>query len=487
MIFRSVLKEFTTFKRFEKIAGLKPPFLTRQLYFFLASVAIAVGLVYVLKGDTLPRQSVFMAGIFVLSALLWMTEALPLFATSILIVGLEILLLANPGNWPGLGFEGINSPDYTAFLAPIANPVIVLFFGGFLLAQAVVKEGVDKTLAGIILRLFGEKPMMVLLGVMLVTAVFSMWMSNTATTAMMVTLVVPMMAQVPEGDPIRKGLLLAVPFSANIGGIGTPIASPPNAVAYSMLANEGYPISFLHWVLIAVPLMLFLLLLTWLLLYSTYKPLHDDIVFKPQKNKIETRGWYVITVLVFTVLLWLTESIHGLSSAIVALVPAIAFTATGLLTRQDVNSLDWHILILIIGGIALGDGMRITGLDSVLVNMIPKEGAYIMVGIIVTTLVFSTFISNTAAANLILPIGISYAMENMASTNNAPIQVGMSIALAASLAMALPISTPPNTIAYVKGELVSKDFIRNGVIIGVLSLMLIYAFGGYIINFWLSL
>lgn len=485
MIFRSVLKEITTFKRFDKIAGLKPPFLTRQLYFFLAAVAISGATIFLLQSTGLPRQAVFMAAIFVLAALLWMTEALPLFATSILITGLEILLLANPGNWPGLGFEHQDSPPYSVFLAPIANPVIVLFFGGFLLAQAVVKEGVDKTLAGIILRLFGEKPMMVLLGVMLVTAIFSMWMSNTATTAMMVTLVVPMMAQVPEGDPIRKGLLLAVPFSANIGGIGTPIASPPNAVAYSILVKEGLPISFLNWVIIAVPLMLLLLLVTWLLLYATYKPIHADIAFKPQKTKIEARGWYVIVILILTVFLWLSESLHGLSSSIVALVPAIAFTATGLLTRQDVNSLDWHILILIIGGLALGEGMRITGLDTVFVNLIPTEGAFVLIGFIVVTLLFSTFISNTAAANLILPIGISYSLEHMTSANGS-ILVGMSIALAASLAMALPISTPPNTIAYVKGELVSKDFMRNGVIIGILSIILIYAFGGYIINFWLN-
>ena len=113
-----------------------------------------------------------MTGIFVLAALLWATEALPLFATAILVIALEIILLANPGGWPGFGFAGGTSPDYPVFLAPLANPVIVLFFGGFLLAHAILKEGVDKAMAGAILTLFGSNPRNVMLGLMLITAVF---------------------------------------------------------------------------------------------------------------------------------------------------------------------------------------------------------------------------------------------------------------------------------------------------------------------------
>ena len=173
----------------------------------------------------LSREAVYMAGIFVLAALLWATEALPLFATAILIIALEIILLANPGGWMGFGFADSNSPDYRVFLEPLANSVIVLFFGGFLLAHAILKEGVDQTMAGAVLRLFGASPRRVMLGLMVITAVFSMWMSNTATTAMMITLTVPMFSQLPVGDRLRKGLVLCVPFAANIGGMGTPIAS----------------------------------------------------------------------------------------------------------------------------------------------------------------------------------------------------------------------------------------------------------------------
>ena len=429
-----------------------------------------------------------MSGIFVLAVLLWVTESLPLFATAIVIIALEIIFLANPGDWVGFGFVNGDSPDYQDFLSPLSNPIIVLFFGGFVLAQAVLKEGVDKAMASVILRWFGGKPRMVMLGLMLITALFSMWMSNTATTAMMITLVVPMLAQVPKGDPLRKGLLLCIPFAANIGGMGTPIASPPNAVAVSFLQQAGYDISFLQWVLIAVPLMIFLLAFAWLLLGYLFTPQDPSIKLSAEQRSIDRRGWYVIIVLVTTVLLWLTDRFHGLSTAVVALFPAVAFTATGLISRSDINSLEWHILILIMGGIALGIGMQVTGLDTILVEAIPVQGQAILAVLVITTIVFSTFISNTAAANLLLPIGITYAIQQMGAeiSGPGPIQIGVGIALTASLAMSLPVSTPPNTIAYSKGDLETKDFTRAGVIVGAVSIVLIIFLGNAVVSFWVG-
>ncbi|WKN32832.1 SLC13 family permease [Porifericola rhodea] len=480
-------EELKRLSHWEDLAEVKPPIPSRRLLLFISAVVLDILLVrgLFLYSDW-QQEAIYMSGIFVLAALLWITEALPLFATAILIIALEIILLANPGNWAGLGFEGGYSPDYREFLAPLSNPVIVLFFGGFILAHAVLKEGVDKAMASGILRAFGGKPIFVMLGLMLITAFFSMWMSNTATTAMMITLVYPILKQIPDKDPLRKGLLLCIPFAANIGGMGTPIASPPNAVAVSFLQQSGFSISFLEWVLIATPLMLFLLLFAWLFLYNNFKPSDSNLYLKPEARKIDTRGWYVILIMVLTVLLWLTDRWHGLSTAVVALFPAIAFTATGLLSRSDVNSLEWHILILIMGGIALGVGMQLSGLDEIFVTFLPSEGKMVLSAMVLATLLFSTFISNTAAANLLLPIGISFAMQPEGAEAGSPVQLAISIALAASLAMALPISTPPNTIAYSKGDLLSSDFTKAGLVIGALAIMLIIALGGTIISFWTS-
>ncbi len=473
--------------RIQRLAGTKPPIaFQRVLLFALSSILSLVTSFLLFQLSSLSQEAIYMTGIFVLAALLWATEALPLFATAILVIALEIILLANPGGWTGFGFVGGTSPDYPVFLAPLANPVIVLFFGGFLLAHAILKEGVDKAMAGAILTFFGSNPRNVMLGLMLITAVFSMWMSNTATTAMMITLTVPMLSQIPVGDPLRKGLILSVPFAANIGGMGTPIASPPNAVAVSFLLEAGYEISFLQWVLIATPLMAGLLLFAWGVLLYLYPPGKGITFAKPVAEPMDGRDWYVVGVLVTTIGLWLTEGWHGLSTAVVALLPAVAFTATGLLTRRDVNSLEWHILILIMGGIALGVGMQQTGLDAVFVSLIPSQDGVVLGAMVIATILFSTFISNTAAANLLLPIGIAFAAGTTEPGSPGAIVLAVSIALAASLAMSLPVSTPPNTIAYSQGRLTSGDFIRPGVVIGIVAVVLIVWLGDDVVGFWMS-
>ncbi len=456
---------------------------SRNVLLFLLSVVLAGLTIPLLEPTGLPREAILMASIFVIASLLWVTEALPLFATAIVIIGLQVVLLANPGGWAALGFEAGPTPDYRTFLEPLADPIIVLFFGGFVLAKGATKQNIDLALAGIILRVFRGRPELVMLGLMLVTAVFSMWMSNTATTAMMITLVVPMLEQVPKGDPLRKGLLLSVPLAANIGGMGTPIASPPNAVAVGFLQSAGHDVSFLDWMLMAVPLMMALLAVTWVLLRRLFPPKNDDLHLVPEEQEITGWGWFVVVVFVVTIGLWLSEAWHGLPTAVVAMVPAIAFTATSMLKQHDINGLEWNILILIAGGIALGRGMQLTGLDVALVESLPMTAVLVLPVLIVATLLLSTFMSNTAAANLLLPIGVSFAV---ALPGPGAVVVGVCIALAASVSMALPVSTPPNAIAYAQGDLETRDFIRIGAMVGVIAVTLIVLFGNPIVSFWMT-
>lgn len=443
----------------------------RAVLSLCASFFAAMTAVWLLERTAAPREAALMGGIFVLAAMLWVTEALPLFATSLLVLGLEIVLLANPGGWAGLGFENGASPGYAAFISAAADPTLLLFFGGFLLARAAVNEGVDQAMSALLLRPFGSRPKMILLGLMLVTATFSMWMSNTATTAMMITLVAPMVAQLPADDRFRKGLFLCVPFAANIGGMGTPIASPPNAVAVGYLAKLGTPITFLQWMLVGVPLMLLLIFFAWGLIWRLHRPKNDALQLQRVTRPLTGRSWFVAGVFSLTVLLWMTDQLHGLPASVVALLPAVAFTATGMLRREDVNSLDWHILILIAGGIALGFGVQSTGLDHLFVSWLPLgEGTsaiFVLAVLVLATLLLSTFMSNTAAANLLLPIGVSTATALGEGSFTANVVVA--IALASAVAMALPISTPPNAIAYGAGGLAVKDMARVGIIIGIVA------------------
>ncbi len=424
------------------------------------------------------REAAFMGGIFVLAAFLWVTEALPLFATSLLIIGLEMLLLANPGNWHGFGFESGPGPSSRDILNAAASPVLVLFFGGFLLAQAAVKEKVDLAMSALLLRPFGNRPRFVLLGVMLVTALFSMWMSNTATAAMMITLIVPLLNQIPRDEPFRKALLISVPFAANIGGLGTPISSPPNAVAVGYLQKMDQPLGFLTWMLIGVPLLGAMLFSTWHLLWKMHRPKNQNLTLHCQRESLTRNAWLVVGIFTATVALWMSDRWHGLPAFVVALLPAILLTTTQIISRDDLKKIEWNVLILIAGGMALGEGILMTGLDRIIVAALPLQNAgalSVLIVLIIVTVLMSTFMSNTAAANLLLPMGISAATVLSQSGDSLSVtRVLLTVAFAASLSMALPVSTPPNAIAYGHGELTTKDMALPGILIGLVGAVLLF-------------
>jgi sodium-dependent dicarboxylate transporter 2/3/5 len=427
-----------------------------------------------------------MAGIFVLAALLWVTEALPLFVTALLVVGLQMVTLANPGGWAFLGFSGGASPSVGAVLAAAADAVLLLFLGGLMLARAAEQTEVGRVVSAKLLTPFGHRPSALLLGVMVVTATFSMWMSNTATAALMIAVLAPLLSGLPPSQPFRKGLTLAVPFAANIGGLGTPIASPPNALALGYLQRAGYPVAFLDWMLVAVPLMAGLLLFTWALLWRTFPPVGQVQLPVMEAPPLSRRGAFVVTVFFVTVALWLTGEWHRLPPSVVALVPIVALTAGQVLTERDVNGLDWTILILVAGGISLGAGMRMTGLDAIVVDWLPFDAGdsprVLAAVLVAAVLLLGTFMSNTAVANLLLPVAVSAGLAS--GSGGMLVELTISIALAASLAMALPISTPPNAVAYARGTVTAGDMARIGAVVSMVSGLLIVGFGGPVMRFW---
>ncbi len=409
-----------------------------------------------------------MVGIFVFAALLWATETTPLYSTSLIVLCLEMIFIANPGGWGFLDLDMQNAPKYAEILQSVADPVLLLFFGGMTLAAASAKQGVDVKLAYFILKKFGKSPQSILFGMMAVTAFLSMWMSNTATTAMMITIALPLLKQIPKGDPLKKALILSIPFSANIGGMGTPIGTPPNAVALSILGRYGSTIGFVEWMVIAVPVMLVIHAFAWAILMLFFPTGKRDLKLNIRRKDGGLRGFLVEVIFAVTVLLWVTEKVHGIPSAIVALLPAVVFTATGVLKRDDINRMDWNILILIAGGIALGAGFSLTHLDQAIINRVPVSGPLAIIAFVLAAYGLSTVMSHTAASNLIIPIAVSFAAANTQAIS--PHAIALSVALASSAAMALPISTPPNAMAYATGEIRTKDMLKAGIAVGAVSL-----------------
>lgn len=421
--------------------------------------------------------------IFVFTALMWMFEVIPTWTTSVVSIVVMLLTISNKG----LGFllyDNVGETvDYKQIMASFADPIIMLFLGGFVLAIAASKVGLDVQLAKILLKPFGKKPRNVLLGFLLVIGFFSMFMSNTATAAMMLTFLAPVLATLPKDGGGRISLVLAIPIAANIGGMGTPIGTPPNAIALGALSEAGFEISFLHWMMRMVPFVLVMLLFSWFLLLKMYPFKAKSIELKIEHEVKSTKRERIIVSVTFavTILLWVLEGVFKINSNVVALIPFAVFAATGVLKAGDLSEINWSVLWMVAGGFALGTALNKTGLAETLIDAIPFADWNVILVMIATGLIcyfLSNFISNSASANLLVPIliVIGTAMKGVptfeAVGGLTTIIVG--IAMSASLAMCLPVSTPPNALAHSTGMINTKQMAKVGGIIGAVGFVLAY-------------
>ena len=443
-----------------------------------------------IEGLTVVQQRVI--ALFVFAALMWICEIIPNWTTSLLVILIALLTVSNKG----IGF--LCDPQYGTLvpygriMSSMADPVVMLFLGGFVLAIMAEKYGLDVTIARALLKVFGTKPEVVLLGFLAMIAVFSMFMSNTATAAMMLTLLTPVLSKLPADDKGKIGLALSIPVAANLGGIGTPIGTPPNATAKGALEQAGLDIAFGDWCVHMIPYVLIMILIAWFLLRLFFPFKTKKLVLEiPENTRKKDWKLYVVWItFVGTILLWATEQWTHINSNIVAWVPLGVFTATGLFGKEEIKEINWNVLWLVAGGFCLGYLMQDTGLAKVLINAIPFGSMSVVLVMIVAGLVcyfLSNFISNSATAALLIPIlmVIASGMADPEAANNAQfLAIGgtramtVFVALCASIAMLFPISTPPNAIASATGMVSTKDMTKVGIVIGVIGFVL-----GY---FWLT-
>ena len=348
-----------------------------------------------IEGLTVIQQRVI--AVFALATILWVTEAISPWATSVSLIGLLLLTTSdNAFHFFRSGIDKSELLNHSDLMATFADPIIILFLGGFILAIAATKSGLDVLLARTLLKPFGNKSENVLLGFILITGVFSMFVSNTATAAMMLTFLAPVFKALPPEGKGRVALTLSIPVAANIGGMGTPIGTPPNAIALKYLnAPNGLNlgIGFGEWMMYMMPLTIILLLIGWFLLKRFFP-------FKKKTIELEIEG----------------EVQHNWRTAVVAITFIICY-------------------------------------------------------------IFSNFISNTATAALLVPIlavvckGMGDSLNSIGGTPT----VLIGIAVAASVAMTLPISTPPNAIAHSTGLVEQKEMMKIGLTMGIIGLILGYA------------
>lgn len=442
--------------------------------------------VFGIDGLTIVQQRVI--AIFVFAILSWLTECIPAWATSLALTAIMCVTVSK--NAFGV-FKGDNVGkllDSTEIMASFADPIIMLFLAGFIIAIAASKSGLDTLLARNLIRPFGKKSENVLLGFLLITGLFSMFISNTATAALMLTFLAPVFAALPANGKGRIALTLSIPVAANLGGLGTPIGTPPNLIALKYLndpAGLNMNIGFAQWALLMMPTVIILLIISWKVILHYYPFTQKTIELKIDGAVHRGwRMWVVMATFILTILLWvIPKEITGIDTNTVSMIPMGIFAITGVITAKDLQKIDWSVIWMVAGGFAIGLGMDSSGLADAAIESIPFGSWSPMLIMLISGLIcylLSNFISNTATAALLVPIlavvcrGMGNKLDGIGGTSI----VLVGIAIAASCAMCLPISTPPNAIAYSTGLVKQNQMLKVGLSCGLISLVL-----GYVLLF----
>ncbi|QNM84713.1 DASS family sodium-coupled anion symporter [Polaribacter pectinis] len=397
--------------------------------------------------------------------------------------------------------------------ANYGSPIIFLFFGGFILALALEKVSLHKRIALNIVKLTGTTPNKVVLGFMLATAFMSMWISNTASTVVMLPIAISVIRLlIKDEDGFTKGdknfalsIMLGIAFAANAGGIATVIGTPPNSVLIGLLENQyNIQISFLTWMSFGLPFSLLMLTAVYFVLVKWMFPC-KDILFTASGNviddeikklgKISNEEKRVLTIFAITVSLWITRTIINsifpglkLSDTIISLIGAVSLFAIPMnfkkgnfiLEWKDTEKLAWGILILFGGGLALAKGMASSGLVDVITETISSGNLPVLltVSLLILLMLFMTeLMSNVALVAVLAPV-----VAGIAIGLNIPIlNLLIPVTMASSCAFMLPMATPPNAIVFASGYVKVNQMVRAGIFLNLIAVGLLILYYQFVI------
>ena len=378
-----------------QIAKLSPAgrYARTVLALILILACVSVSLIWI--EDQIFQRALIVAAVCLT---LWLTEVVPPYVPTFVLWALTPLLLYRFGDQFQL----------TRVLGWSANPVLALFLGGFALSVAASRYGIDSLIARLAVRLSRGSKFLLLALTFTATASLSMWMSNIAAAAMMIAALHPLFVGVPQGDRFRRALLMGIALGANFGGMATPIGTGPNAIAIAAISTS-HPITFVEWMVFALPLAIGLMMAGLVILkvrfyvHGAATELPDISVTTPNRQ-----GQLVMIVFFVTVAVWLTEPFHGTSSGIVALISTAVLFGSGLLKRDDLARIDWSTLLLIAGGIALGNLLEQAGVIRVAGAAMPWHEVPPVVRLFTlcfASALLSALMSNTAAVTMLIPLG----------------------------------------------------------------------------------
>lgn len=443
------------------------------------------------KGDAVIAVALWMV-------IWWITETLHIAVTALLPLILFPLLKVMP-----IADVGAN----------YGSPIIFLFFGGFVLALALEKVNLHKRIALNIVKLTGTTPNKVVLGFMLATAFMSMWISNTASTVVMLPIAISVIKLlIDDEDGFTKAdknfalsIMLGIAFAANAGGIATVIGTPPNSVLIGLLENQyNIQISFLSWMSFGLPFSIIMIAAVYFVLVKWMFPC-KDIVFISSVNviddeinnlgKISKEEKRVLTIFAITVFLWITRTIINalfpglkLSDTVISLIGAVSLFAIPMnfkkgnfiLQWKDTDRLAWGILILFGGGLALAKGMASSGLVGLITDTIAAGNFHILftVSLLIVLMLFMTeLMSNVALVAVLAPV-----VAGIAIGLNIPIlNVLIPVTMASSCAFMLPMATPPNAIVFASGYVKVKEMVKAGIVLNIIAVGLLILYYQFVI------
>ncbi|MFQ6020679.1 MAG: SLC13 family permease [Candidatus Aenigmatarchaeota archaeon] len=436
----------------------------KKVWFYIL-ISFLAGIITYYLPLGIPDQAHIVLSILITVGALWFTEAIPLHATALLIPFLIVL------------FTDTSVKDV---FAPFFDPVVILLMGGFTLAYGLRKFHLDEEIAYYFVNKIGTSPRKFLLAIMFVAAFLSMWMSNSATTAIMIPIVLVVLST--SGlkhleSSYAKSAVLGVAYAATIGGLATIVGTTPNAIAVKFLADQGVNISFTGWMYHALPLVIFLLPITWLVLTLMYKPEIKELKVRKHVSHLTKSQKKTLAIFFITVILWLTTSIHGVSSFMVALIPILLFYFLKMFDVKDFGRIHWDILILVGGGLSLGSAIISSGLNSVIASamqgVITGNPLFIMLFIVsIFCIIFTLVSSNTGTASFVIPIIIPLAMALGIDIRILAILAGIAV----SLDFMVPVGTPPNAIAYSTRYVRLRDMVKSGIVIAIIGALLLSGF-----------
>ena len=431
--------------------------LTKNVINLILATLFYFAAYYFIDAQPLVRQGM---AIFITVAWLWITQALPIGTTALLIPVLAL----------GTGVL----PASQAF-DNFASPIIFLFMGGFALAASLQKYGLDQLFALKMLSLAGGRPLIAILLLFLTTALLSMWISNTATIALMLPIALGLLSKqsVSENPSLYLFVLLGLAYSGNLGGMATLIGSPPNAIAATAAG-----LSFSDWLRWGMPMFALLFPLMILVLYILFRPTFTrSVTFKLNDIDYHWRRNVVIAIFSFTALSWVFSAplsrFLGIASgfdSMVAVLAIVLLTGSKCLTFEKfVEKTNWGILLLFGGGLTLSALLKASGASMWLANIIsvnlPVNNIWLLLIVVCVFVVFLTeLVSNTASAALLIPLFMSVAVD----LNLPPVVIAVVIALSASCAFMLPVATPPNAIVFSSGYVPQKQMMRAGFLLNVI-------------------